>query len=105
MVESLVVQLLVALVAGFGAELLFEAVLPNVARRLREIWWVSALSRAPALWLLVPVWLVATGAIWWSVYGEFASGMAVFLFLALPALAAAVTMWRLRQPSRWHRSS
>ena len=102
--RSLGVQLLLGLGTGIVVELLFEAVLPGAARRLRQVWWLTSLSRSPGWWLLLPLWLLAVGAVWWGMHAQFTSGPSVVLFMVLPAMAAAVTVWRLSQPARFRRS-
>jgi hypothetical protein len=60
--------------------------------------------RGPAVLLLFPIWLVVLSVVWWAVHTRLASGTAGLLFMTLPSAAAAITLWRLGQPSRWRRS-
>ena len=44
----LVTKLLLGVGAGLAAELLFELALPGLAHRVQQVWWIRALSGAPA---------------------------------------------------------
>jgi hypothetical protein len=102
---SLTVKLLGIVAAGVAAEFALEFLLPGVARRLRQGWWIGALGRVAAAWLLIPAWALALAGVWWGLGTGFASGAAVLGFVAPPALATALTVWRLSRASRWRRPS
>lgn len=106
--HPLVTRLVVDGAIGIMLGVLLEALGP-VFRQMGRIWWIEsmgkAIGHAPAVWLLLPAWLLAVMSLAW----ERASGsrdlVAGTAFVVFPALAVALTFWKLRHraPTWWRR--
>jgi hypothetical protein len=95
---STIGKLVGVLAAGVVLEVIAELLLAPLLKRVARIWWIEALGRVPAFWVLLPAWLLAFAAIWWAVQVRFASVTSAVLFVVFPAAAAALTIFRLRHP-------